>query len=213
MRGDFLFPVTSTITLPDFHSQGIAPVVIRQVLESGEDGLALYGNRVASVSLVAIVRKSDYTSTKITYHLEDHTGQITAHYWLEEGASINSPQVAINSYARVFGSTRNTDGRRSIMIFRIEPLSSVNELTNHLLEMLYARFKAEVLSKSAVGNGKDFVNNFAAGGANTVNNGLNGLTAKQQQVYQAVKNEMSGMGINRGQLQSNVSNIPPAEFE
>lgn len=212
-------PHTVRLSLPIFCVfpivQGIVPMVIRQVLNGGEDGLALCGLRLASVTLVAIVRSSEHTSTKITYQLEDHTGQINAHYWLEEGDSINAPQVASNSYVRVYGSARSTEGRKTIMIFRIEPLANVNELTNHLLEVLHARYTAEELAKGA-GKAGGFVGDFGAGGRGGQFGGggqsaPNGLDAKQQLVYDAIKRHGTEQGISMAELKRKFEHMSVAE--
>lgn len=76
-----------------------------------------------------------------------YLGQIDAHLWLEEGETLNMPLVMLNSYARVVGSIRNQGGTKTIMIFKIDPIRSINEVTTHLLEVLDARFKAEEYSK------------------------------------------------------------------
>lgn len=197
-------------------------MVIRQVLQSGDDGLALCGTRFASVSLVAIMRSSEPTSTKITYQLEDHTGRISAHYWLEEGDSIHAPQVPINSYVRVYGSARSTEGRKTIMIFRLEPLPNVNELTNHLLEVLHTRYRAEELSRvtgKTGGFGSDFSAGIragqfgAAGGDGGVQSAPSGLDAKQQLVYDAIKRHRTEEGISISELKKKFEHMSPAEVK
>lgn len=203
-------------------------MVISQVLRSGEDGLSLHGIRLAGVDMVAIVRSADYTSTKITYLLEDHTGQISAHYWLEEGDSINTPQLAINSYARVFGSVRNTDGRKTLMLFRIEPLQSANELTAHLLEMLHARYRAEDLVRLGGGggagkNGGGDMGAFGGGGGGGDfgrggqfaggDSAPNSLNPRQQLVYDAIKNHGTDGGPSRSELSNKFKHMSETELK
>lgn len=56
---------------------------------------------------------------------------------------MNSPLIVVGCYARLFGSVRNQGGNKTIMIFKIETLPSINDLTTHLLEVLNARYTAE----------------------------------------------------------------------
>lgn len=98
--------------------------------------------------MVGIVRNIEHSSTKITYKIEDHTGQIDAYLWLEEEARKQKiPQVMLNNYLRVHGSIRVSGGVKSVMIFNMTPVKSANEVTTHLLEVLTARYKAEKYSK------------------------------------------------------------------
>lgn len=197
-------------------AEGIIPMVIKQVLSStNEEGLQLKGMRFASVVLNAIVRSSEYTSTKVTYQLEDHTGKISAHFWLEENDQLSAqPQIAINTYARVYGSVRSSDGHRTIMIFRIEPVQSVNAYTNHLLEVLYARYRAEDVGRGA-GDGfggrgdgaKDF--NFNAAGGSLATGSLD---AKHQLVYDAIKGHGSDQGISRPELNQKFAHMRKEEL-
>lgn len=194
---------------------------IKQVLESSDDGLSLFDLNMGICTFVAIVRNVDHSSTKITYRLEDHTGQIDAHHWLEEGDSLNSPQVAINAYARVFGSVRNQGGGKTIMIFRLEPMQTINELTNHMLEVLNAYYRAEEVSKgvasTSAGADKNlgFSSGFGAGsnfGGGGNDNGL-GLDSKHQLVYDAIKRFGTEDGISIQELRKKFSHMRPNEIE
>lgn len=101
-----------------------------------------------SLIMMGLVRNIEHSSTKITYRIEDHTGQIDAYLWLEEEARKQKiPQVMLNCYLRVHGSIRVSGGVKSIMIFNMAQVKSANEVTTHLLEVLTARYKSEKYSK------------------------------------------------------------------
>lgn len=195
--------------------------MIKQILESAE-GISLWGISIGIVSFVAIVRNVNHSSTKITYLLEDHTGQIDAHYWLEEGDSMNAPQVVVNAYARVYGSVRNQGGGKTIMLFRLEPMANINELTTHMLEVLNARFRAEEASKKDVsdigGKNTEFTGAFgaalASGTAGSQNVGTNphGLTPKQLAVFEAIRADKTSSGISLQQLQKRFTHISENEI-
>lgn len=99
------------------------------------------------VSLVAIVRKIEYTSTKITYTVEDHTGRMEAHYWIDED-SAKQPKVTQNAYAQILGSLRKVGDQNVVIIYDAEEVEKINEVTTHLLEILFCRFKAEQFTKT-----------------------------------------------------------------
>lgn len=203
--------------------QGIVPLVIQQILKS-PDNFSLFGMSFGMVSIVGIVRSVEHSSTKITVTVEDHTGQIDAHLWLEDGDMGNMPSLLLNTYARVFGSIRNQGGKKALMIFKIEPLSSINELTTHLLEVLNARYMAEDFSKSAGGGGSTGITsiyqstsdnfNGNSGFTAAANDGSNlGLTGKQLMIYKAVKEYKNEQGISKQELHQKFSHIPISELE
>jgi len=43
-----------------------------------------------------------------------------------------------NIYVRVHGHVRAFAGKRSVVAFRVTPISDMNELTTHMLEVIYA---------------------------------------------------------------------------
>lgn len=195
-------------------AEGVLPLTIRQIQESSEDGMQLFGIHYSMVTFVAIVRSVDHSSTKITYRLEDHTGQVDAHLWLEEGDTKNTPGVAENGYARVVGSVRNQGGSKAVMIFKIDIVTSPNDVTTHLLEVLNARYKGEEYSKSGGGAGSSGTKDTASsGGFMETDNNTMGLSGKNQVVYKAIKSHMSDIGISRQELQQKFPHISASEMQ
>lgn len=197
-------------------AEGVLPLTIRQILESSESGVQLFGIHYSMVTFVAIVRSVDHSSTKITYGLEDHTGQVDAHLWLEEGDTNSVPGMMTHSYARVFGSVRHQGGSKAVMIYKIEQVSSPNDVTTHLLEVLNARYKGEEYAKggSAGGSGGESEKNTASsGGFMETDGNAMGLTGKQLIVYKAIKSHMSDIGISRQELQQKFPHISASEMQ
>uniref|UniRef100_A0A182IPM5 Replication protein A C-terminal domain-containing protein n=1 Tax=Anopheles atroparvus TaxID=41427 RepID=A0A182IPM5_ANOAO len=197
-------------------AEGVLPLVIQQVLDSSEGGISMFGNQYAMITLVAIVRNVDYSSTKVTYQLEDHTGRIDAHFWLEEDGAVNTPSIVPHSYARVVGSVRNQGGTKAIMIFKIDQVSSPNDVTTHLLEVLHSRYKSEENSKRKVESSIDSNSNATSNGGfmetDSVGASL-GLNGKQLAVYKAIKSHVSDIGISRKELQAKFNHINASEMQ
>lgn len=102
-----------------------------------------------SFIIVGIVRNIQHSSTRITYKIEDNTGQINAYLLIEEEAKkLKLPKVMLNSYLRVHGSIRvSKGGIKCVMILNMAPVKTPNEVTTHLLEVYNARYKCENYSK------------------------------------------------------------------
>lgn len=100
---------------------------------------------------MAIVRKFDVTSTKVTYQLEDHTGRISGVLWLEQDSESQAKlPVQEGVYCRVFATIRNQNSEKLLMILKIAPITSINEITTHLIEVLHVRLNMEYGSQNEV---------------------------------------------------------------
>lgn len=97
--------------------------------------LTILGLEVRLVTIVGIVRDVVETSTKISYKIEDETGTVDVELWLEENARANHVLQKLNTYVRVFGIIKEKSGKQVIVLLKIWPLKSLNDLTTHLLEV------------------------------------------------------------------------------
>jgi replication factor A2 len=199
--------LNNTLSIP----QGVLPVVIRQILEA-EEGLKLFEQNYSMLVFCAIVRNIDHSSTKITYLLEDNSGQIEGHYWLDnDGDNNQTPQVMLNSYAKIVGSARNAGGNKTLMIYKMIPIKQANRVTTHLLEVLNARYKAEAHSKKMETGDNESVSMTASqAGAPTNSYGLKG---KHHSIFTAIQQHIGGeSGISRQELERKLSHIQPSEM-
>jgi replication factor A2 len=162
------------------------------------------------ITTVALVRNIDHSTTKITYELEDLTGTIPGHYWIEENDS-QQKNIQLNTYVRVVGSLRSTSGTKSIMIFNIHPVSGINELNTHLLEVINARYLAEEYSR---GGGENEQNQLTKMEVDTaVPDDIDGLRGKDRTILDVIRTfNSSDTGCNRAELIKRFPNIPAREI-
>lgn len=199
------------------------PCVIRQLLLV-EDSIELFGISYALIETVALVRGIDYSATKITYHLEDHTGQIDAHFWLEGDDQVNQPQITTNCYARVVGSLRTSSENKVILVYHLEEVVDPNVVTTHLLEVLHVRFKAEAYKKRGVrstlttfkGDAMDTSEAPRSGGvdhgvADTTN--PYALNPKNLMIYNAIKERSDSLGVNKRELKNKFTHMSNEELD
>lgn len=186
-------------------------MLIKQVLNSPEGNFQMFDMTFSMVYVKAIVRNIETSSTKITYLLEDSTGRIDAHYWLEEGDTLKAPDVMVNNYATVFGSVRSQGGQKTLMVFKMLPVNDPNEVVTHVLEVLNARYKAEEYATKGSSYG-DFggtasVKSSTGGGSDL------GLEGKHLAVFQAIKNHNSTDGISRAELKRKFTHMTDNELK
>ncbi|XP_034471795.1 replication protein A 32 kDa subunit [Drosophila innubila] len=211
--GDFNATQTATAgATKDASGEGIISLLVKQILESPEGNFKMFDVTYALVCAVGIVRNIETSSTKITYSLEDHSGRIDAHYWLEEGDAINAPDVMINNYVKIYGSVRSQAGQRVLMVFKLLNVLDPNEVCTHMLEAMHSRYKAEeyhVKGDSTSTNAAGMSSNVTSSQGNAM---VAGLDSKQLAVFQAIKSKQSEEGIHRSELKSKFSHISASEM-
>lgn len=184
----------------------------------------MFGLNYTVITVVAIIRKIDYTSTKITYTLEDHTGKIDAHFWLEE-ENAKQPALTQNAYARVIGALRTAGDNKVIIIYHAEEITKIGDVSTHLLEILFSRFQAEAFQKKGVvkpsfsqlaNNNETVAMDTAESKPDLETTNPHLLTGVSLAVYQAIQaygKEGGTLGLERRVLQNKFSKISAQELE
>jgi len=199
-------------------SQNLVPITIKQIQQSAEDTITVAEMEVHMVQIVGLIRSVDVTSTKITYTISDSTGTIDAVQWLEsDNEDDDGSRAALmeNTYCRLAGSVRSHQGKRNLMVFKISPVTDLNLITTHILQVMHTQLKLENIAKmqndggmgggtmggggmshSLVGAG-NFDGNAGGGGSFS---GMSGLTGQQNMVYQVINQFKDEQGVSRDQI-------------
>lgn len=186
--------------------QNIVPVTVRQILESREDGLKIGNVDVHVFTLVALIRRVEVSSTKVTYLLDDGTGGITGVFWLESTDTEEQqviPPVVENTYCRVYASLRTNQGKKHIFVFRIMNLDNLNDLTRHILEVMYSSLKiqrmrtSEITMNSHANSNSILSSSFVATSAS---NQPTGFSPQQSLVYSTISKCGRDIGAHRDEV-------------
>jgi hypothetical protein len=136
-------------------------------------------------------------------------GEIKAHYWIDEEETMGSSNIMINSYARVVGALRSQGDSKSIMIYKIHPVSGINEVNTHYIEVINARFQAEHFANA---DGKPLNGNVHKmdvdgpqqnSAVPAAEGGLEGLNAKEKVVFKMIQGalaDQSETGYGRDEI-------------
>ena len=135
-------------------------------------------------------------------------GKINAHYWIDEEETMGTSNIMLNSYARVVGALRSQGDSKSIMIYKIHPVSGINEVNTHYIEVVNARFQAEsfanVDGKPMNGHAQKMeVDGPQQTPAVTGDSGLEGLNAKEKVVFKMIQGalaDQSETGYGRDEI-------------
>lgn len=198
-----------------------APIVIRQALHSGDDGVKIWGTDIQIVSIVARVRNIRVQSTKITYTIQDITGRMRAVLWLDQEAmdedDNTNAKIQVNEYIQLYGNVKTNKGKKVLMAFKITPITDINIITFHYLQCINNKLKMEAnAKKEKTDNSENFANTVPANSMIGMNDNAstNGLNERQMMVYNPIRASTLEQGISKediyAQLQGRISKV---EFE
>lgn len=184
--------------------QNVVPVTINQILTSADSGLKIGTQDITLVTICGIITRMQVASMKVTYVISDDTGSIEAHLWVEADDDQNSvPVIVENTYCRVYGSVRTQQGKKHIMIFKIMPLESLNDLTVHMLEIVHANTMAAAVKKVETTNGMNTGDSHLSNSLMSTSyssNIVSGFNPAQQMVFDVVKRSTDPTGIPRNEV-------------
>ncbi|XP_053609928.1 replication protein A 32 kDa subunit [Plodia interpunctella] len=200
-----------------------APIVIRQAIHSGDDGIKIWGTEIQIVSVVARVRNIRIQSTKITYTIQDITGRMRAVLWLEQDAmeedDKSSPRVQVNDYIQIYGNVKTNKGKKVLMAFKIMPINDVNAITFHYLQCINNKVKMEADSKKEkiVNNNVSTTSGLPANSmVGVADNGssVNGLNPRQMMVFNLIRASTMEQGISKQDMYETLKDrMSQMEFE
>ncbi|PIK52876.1 replication protein A2, 32kDa [Apostichopus japonicus] len=126
-------------------AQNLIPCTIAQILTSKaiDDGFRCGEVDLHQVSIVGVILNMDMQATHIRYELDDMSGPtMEIRQWIdsdENSAPEQQPEVHHHgTYVKVIGSVRAFGGKTTVSPFKIAPLTDLNEITVHMLEVIHA---------------------------------------------------------------------------
>lgn len=203
-------------------SQSMLPVTAaimhKAEYNTTEDVFRYEGTDIHQVTFVGIIKEVQEAATNITYKIDDGTGEfISVKKWVDTDENPNEQfkrsECREDIYVRVVGHMKsfNEGQQRSVIAFVVTPVRDFNEITCHMLDVIYASL---MLKKSASGGGKmngmqtpmRNNNNMAAGidqfaGGAGINSGL---TGNNKLVYTHIETCHMEQGISVQELQAKV---------
>lgn len=130
-----------------YDEQTLIPVTIRMALASHPDSEGTLqledGRKLFHIRLVAAVRSVEDFSTNVLYNVEDGTGLIEVKQWLDDKdctATVEMRQATLKEhiYVKIIGQVKDYDGKKMILADSVRPLTTGNELTHHMLEVVFS---------------------------------------------------------------------------
>ncbi|CAH8500294.1 unnamed protein product [Dicrocoelium dendriticum] len=200
----------------------VVPCTCAEILAATQEGdrfISPAGIEFSQVTVVGVVRSVTESATRIEYEIDDYTGPyMPVKLFLEDQ---DTPQAVPQSrpfrelsYTRVCGHVRIFQGSKHIIAFRAIPINDINEITTHILEVIFARMQ---LTKSKLEESNlGFEQKIAGTSSSTSYTGLgansNGLTVLQNQILSIVRAFVGERGIPVFQLCEKLRGIPERQI-
>ncbi|KAM9723195.1 replication protein A 32 kDa subunit isoform 1-T2 [Menidia menidia] len=187
----------------------IIPCSVSQLMSASQvdEAFKVGEVEISQITIVGIIRSTDKSMTNIQYKVDDMTSApMDVKQWVDtEDPSVDSSVLPPGTYVKVSGNLRSFQNHRSVVAFRVRALEDLNEITSHMLEVVYAHM---ALSKQATsGGGTGMSSNSilvsrpatqGMGGSYTGANDMvnNGLSANQNQVLSLIRGCPDPQGIS-----------------
>ncbi|CAH8871895.1 unnamed protein product [Trichobilharzia szidati] len=218
--GGYMTSTSSNSSQKKDSNQGsIIPCTCAEIMAASQDGdkcTSPCGMELSQVSVVGIIRSVNESSTRVEYEIDDYTGPYLAVKMFMEDQD-NTPAIVQFlplrelSYVRVHGHVRIVNGIKNILAFRVILLSDMNELTVHIMEVIYTRMLYIKIKYDEDNETNNTI--FSEDGAHNTTGAIsNGLTVLQNQILAIVRTFVGERGIPVSQLIKKLHGIPERQI-
>ncbi|CAA0837824.1 Replication protein A 32 kDa subunit B [Striga hermonthica] len=124
-------------------AQPLLPLTVKQISEafqSSDDkaNFLIDGVDVNNVKLVGILDEKTERVTEVSFVLDDGTGRIDCHRWVNEAIDTKEMEILLNGmYVKVHGHLKGFQGKKQLMVYSVRPLEDYNEIANHFADCIY----------------------------------------------------------------------------
>ncbi|KAA0190724.1 Replication protein A subunit [Fasciolopsis buskii] len=198
----------------------IVPCTCAEVMAATQEGdkfVSPIGMEFSQVTVLGVVRSVNESATRIEYEVDDYTGPyLPVKMFVEDQDNAPAAQQSRPfrelSYVRVHGHVRNFQGQKHIIAFRVLLVTDMNELTTHILEVIFARMlhtKAKMDGSNELGAKSTLGLSGSSFSAGSV---ANGLSVLQNQILAIVRTFVGERGIPVSQLCEKLRGIPERQI-
>ncbi|KAJ4886288.1 Replication protein A 32 kDa subunit B [Raphanus sativus] len=146
--GGGFMPSQSTTQAPESSSafrnrdaRTLLPLTLKQlnsVSTSGESNFSIDGVDINTVAIVGRVSRIENRITQVDFVVDDGTGCVECIRWCHERQETEEMEaVRLGMYVRLHGHLKSFQGKRSMNVFSVRPVTDFNEVVHHFTECIY----------------------------------------------------------------------------
>nr|CAD1843629.1 unnamed protein product [Ananas comosus var. bracteatus] len=127
--------------------QTLLPLTVKQIREayqSSDDksNFVIDGVEAAAARLLGRVVNKVERVTDVSFALDDGTGRIDVHRWVQDTSETNEMAAIQNGmYVVVGGSLKGFQGKNHLVAYSVRPVIDFNELTHHFIECIHVHLE------------------------------------------------------------------------
>ncbi|CAH2069179.1 unnamed protein product, partial [Thlaspi arvense] len=117
----------------------LLPLTLKQlnsVSTNGESNFSIDGVDINTVAIVGRVARMENIITQVDFVVDDGTGCIEYNCWCYERQETEVEAVRLGMYVRLHGHLKNFQGKRSVNVFSVRPVTDFNEIVHHFTECI-----------------------------------------------------------------------------
>jgi len=136
----------------------LSQVTIKQIKSAppahADDAFLVDDAEVGQLHMVARITGIDVQSSHTQYQLNDDTGILDAKQWSNDDQQAQGPNVQEGMWVHIFGRINTFQGKCSVNVFDLYPVTNFDEITHHFTEVVYAHLSnLEAAKKREMGGG------------------------------------------------------------
>jgi len=147
-----------------YDERKLSQVTIKQIMTAPppqpDEPLFIDGQEISQLQMVAQIQSIDCQSSHTSYRINDLTGSLDAKQWNNDGQAMDASALGQGTWVRIFGRIHVYQGRCSINVFEIAPITDFNDITLHFTECVYSHLsntaapdKASAMDTGSFGTG------------------------------------------------------------
>jgi len=125
-----------------YDERKLSQVTIKQILTAPapqpDEALFIDGQEISQLQMVAQIQSIDCQSSHTSYRINDMTGSLDAKQWSNDNQVTDTSGLGQGAWVRIFGRINVYQGRCSINVFEIAPITDFNDITLHFTECIYS---------------------------------------------------------------------------
>lgn len=133
--------------------QTLLPLTVKQITDAcvsavDKSEFVIDSVDVNNVTLVGMVREKIGRITDVAFFLDDGTGRMECNKWFHEAKDANEMERILDGmYVRIHGRLKSFQGKKTLNVFCIRPVSDYNEIASHFIECIYVHLYNSRLRK------------------------------------------------------------------
>jgi len=125
-----------------YDQRKLSQVTIKQIMSAppvqADDPVMVDGMEIGQLHLIARLMSIDQQSSHTQYRISDYTGTLEAKQWSNDAQDAQSANLQVGSWVHIFGRINSFQGKCSVNVFDVVPVTNFNEITHHFTEVIFA---------------------------------------------------------------------------